>query len=318
LAEGPISYTPTPPILQPGTPLRVEGGPAVRSIAFSPDNTILATAGADSFVRLFDMRSPDKPPRLLQVSERLTHAVAISQRGSRLVVASETPTVGVWDLRNLDARPLSFTGPGTIAASIAVSADGTRLAVGYLAPESSILLWDLQNPTQAPVAFRGHQSSVDALAFSPDGRYLASGGREGTVRLWDVSNPEASTILYTSSTQATSAVFSSATFSPSGDRLVVTTGRGLLIIEVRHPRLAPIAIEQSRLISAAFSPDGNRLATNALDGSVQLWPLWTEAADYLCSRVSRNLSMEEWRLDTGEGIPYERTCPKLPPGAGAP
>jgi len=51
-------------------------------------------------------------------------------------------------------------------------------------------------------------------------------------------------------------------------------------------------------------------------GRLVVWRLWSEAADYLCSRVWRNLSINEWRLYTGESIPYERTCPKLPPGQG--
>lgn len=32
----------------------------------------------------------------------------------------------------------------------------------------------------------GHPAGVLTLAFSPDGRRLASGGREGTVLIWDV------------------------------------------------------------------------------------------------------------------------------------
>jgi hypothetical protein len=38
----------------------------------------------------------------------------------------------------------------------------------------------------------------------------------------------------------------------------------------------------------------------------------------VCQLVWRNLSMDEWRQFVGDGIPYERTCPNLPFGEGAP
>jgi WD40 repeat protein len=44
-------------------------------------------------------------------------------------------------------------------------------------------------------ALKGHTSQVQALAFSPDGRTLLTGGRDGTVRLWDLATGQESACL---------------------------------------------------------------------------------------------------------------------------
>ena len=41
-------------------------------------------------------------------------------------------------------------------------------------------------------------------------------------------------------------------------------------------------------------------------------------AEMICQKVWRNLTMQEWRQFVSPDIPYERTCPNLPPGEGAP
>jgi WD40 repeat protein len=111
-------------------------------------------------------------------------------------------------------------------------------------------------------------------------------------------------------------------FSPDGTRLA-TANPFIRLWDLRNPNQSPVPLEISStrgtsksttFFVLAFSPDGSRLAAGEPDDSIHLFQLGPAAAAYLCTRVWRNLSMDEWRLYIGDGVPYERTCPALPAG----
>ena len=86
----------------------------------------------------------------------------------------------------MDANPLGYRRPARILGG--GRAAPRRLDAGAKAggrTASGRWLWDLAGGKE-PVEIK-HDRSPRSLAFAPDGKTLASGGRYGTVRLWDVS-----------------------------------------------------------------------------------------------------------------------------------
>ena len=155
---------------------------------------------------------------------------------------------------------------------------------------------------------------VSSLAFLPDGTLLAVGAEDTLV--WNLLKSTTPPLLLRG---FPGFGVEALEFSPDGKQLASGNLSGTTQLwDLRNPTTAPVSLQTGGVASLAFSPDGHRLVIGGGDGDggVRLWNLGSAAADYLCTRVWRNLSMDEWRLYVGEGIPYERTCPALPAGAG--
>jgi WD40 repeat protein len=244
----------------------------VHAVAYSPDGTILATAGHPWTVSLWDPRTRQPLCEPLTDHTGPAYAVVFSPDGTILASGSQDKSVRLWDpqTRQSLGRPLTgHTGP---VHAVVFSPDGTILATG--SQDKSVRLWDLhtRQPLGEPLADR--TSPVHAMAFSPDGTTLATGNDHGVVRLWD---PQTRQPLGEPLTKQISRVRAIA-FSPSGTILATGNDHGLVRLwdpQNRKPIGGPLSSHVGPVHAMAFSPDGTVLATAGNDKSVRLWDLET-------------------------------------------
>ena len=253
----------------------------VTSVAVSPKEPVFVTGSDDQTVRQWnlDAAHPTARGRPLTGPRDEVYSVAFTPDGSLLAAGVADGTVVVWNVAGgtLPA-PLGSPLVGHKAGvdPVAFSPNGDVLASA--SEDKTVKLWTLTPDRANPslVASLGHEDEVASAAFSPDEAVLATGS-EGTVHLWNVTNPRHPTSLGEPLVAGDRAVVSLA-FCLGGDILVSGDEGGKVrrwqLTDTRHPVPLGLPLEGNAdtVDSIACSPDGRLLAV-AGTAMVKMWDL---------------------------------------------
>ncbi len=238
--------------------IRGHRGWGLRLAVVSPDSRLIASGGADSPIRIWDLATGAEL-KILRGHIDEVHSLAFSPDGKRIVSGSMDKTVRVWNVDS-EKELMTLRGHNGTVWSVAFSPDGKWIASG----SSTLRIWDAQTGVELWI----YENNTSSISFSPDSKRVASASWDGGIKLWDIATGK----LKASYGQHEEV--SCLAFSPDGSRIISGGRDG--VVKVRDSasgaELATMRGHNGWIAHVAFSPDGRRAVSCAHnDNTVKIW-----------------------------------------------
>lgn len=299
---------------------------SIFSVAFSPDQKLLATGGADGQIRIWQV-SDGKQILAWQAHGNWIRCVEFSHDGKLIASGSNDSTIIIWDSNTGDCLKIlrghtdwvwsvnfvlgkhllvsassdhtakvwsidlgiciyTFNEPEDQVWSAAFSNNGYTLATGSA---TSVKLWNVWTRKCVKV-FQDNATRVRSLSFSPDGKTLVGSSEDLSIQTWDVDSGKC---LKTLKSATTSRLWS-VKYSPDGQKLISGSADTIQIWNLEKGEcLMTLQEPQHRARSITSSPDGGIIAVGSDDQLIRLWD--TKTGEPL--RTLQGYTNRIWTID---------------------
>ena len=274
---------------------------------WSPDNTKVLTFGLDGAALIWDAATG-------VVLARMAHGVPVraadwSPDGMVIVTGADDGLARVWSadgnlLRTFDGHLQTAQEEREIAVTaLAFSPDGNLIATG--GTDENIYIWDARN-AQTLTILEGHVLDIAQVFWAENNLWLASIDGlnannftrvNATARIWNVKDASSNFAVFDHAGLVNNAAWF---LSPISARLA-TVGQdsNLYITDAASGGQMLSLAESAPITVVAWSADGGALVTGNVQGQIQVWYIWSSAAELVdyarnCCNI-RALTDEEAR-----------------------
>ncbi|MCX5660401.1 MAG: protein kinase [Planctomycetota bacterium] len=237
---------------------------SIVGLAYSPDSRLVATAGDEGVVRVFDAQTAKQTLCLLGHDAPLL-CVAWSPDGTTIASGSEDGTARIFDA-GTGLQLAVLEGHRASVRALAWSPDSRQIVTASY--DTTLRIWDVERKL-AVRTLVGHTGGVSGVDWSPDGSTIASSGNDLTVRLWDPGTGQQMHMF--TKVQVPWTQFSSVHWTPDSRYLLWPDNSRARLWDAKlgqddSDRL-PKGISVT-LSAASYAPDGKALITSGSPAAV--------------------------------------------------
>jgi WD40 repeat protein len=240
------------------------GGEVSRSIAFSPDGTLIVVAFESGKARIWNSVNGSPVYTLEDGPTGAFTSAEFSGDGRRIITASFDGLARVWDASSGKVVAI-LKGHETGIVSAAFSNDGRKVVTA--STDNTARIWDTSSWSTI-YELKGHDGPLTGAAFSPDGTTVATASDDSTVVVWDVQSGN----RIGKPIQGNGGPLKSVRFGPDGKRLIAVEDDSVQLWNVDGlPLGLPLRGHVRPVVGAFFDLQSNQVITASEDRTMRVW-----------------------------------------------